>query len=69
MKRTSKCIEKPAAPLNLLDGMSDKQLDQTPMCNTCGWHKGGLDSWDGRACKCGHISATFRTLFSQPEVA
>lgn len=25
-----------------------------PFCNTCGWRKGGLDSWDGKACKCGH---------------
>jgi len=23
-----------------------------PFCNTCGWRKGGLDSWNGRACKC-----------------
>lgn len=22
-------------------------------CVVCGWRKGGLDSWDGRACKCG----------------
>lgn len=25
-----------------------------PFCKTCGWRKGGLDSWDGRSCKCGH---------------
>jgi hypothetical protein len=24
-----------------------------PFCNICGWRKGGPDSWDGRACKCG----------------
>ena len=24
-----------------------------PFCNVCGWRKGGIDSWDGRACKCG----------------
>jgi hypothetical protein len=24
-----------------------------PMCNACGWRKGGTDSWSGRACKCG----------------
>jgi len=23
-----------------------------PYCNVCGWRKGGLDSWNGRACKC-----------------
>ena len=21
-------------------------------CDRCGWRKGGLDSWDGKACKC-----------------
>src|SRR6516165_10800003 len=25
-----------------------------PFCSTCGWRKGGIDSWDGRRCKCGH---------------
>lgn len=25
-----------------------------PFCHTCGWRKGGLDSWDGNACKCGY---------------
>lgn len=25
-----------------------------PICNVCGWRKGGVDSWDGRRCKCGH---------------
>lgn len=24
-----------------------------PMCRTCGWSMGGLDSWDGNRCKCG----------------
>lgn len=24
-----------------------------PFCHVCGWRKGGVDSWDGRACKCG----------------
>lgn len=23
-----------------------------PFCRVCGWRKGGLDSWDGVACKC-----------------
>lgn len=22
-------------------------------CHACGWAKGGKDSWNGRACKCG----------------
>lgn len=25
-----------------------------PFCKICGWRKGGPDSWDGKACKCGH---------------
>jgi hypothetical protein len=54
----------PATTVDLLDGLSDKQLSLTPMCNTCGWRKGGLDSWNGLACKCGHTSATFRALLS-----
>lgn len=24
-----------------------------PWCDRCGWRKGGVDSWNGRACKCG----------------
>lgn len=24
-----------------------------PMCRTCGWSMGGLDSWDGNRCRCG----------------
>lgn len=24
-----------------------------PFCTVCGWRKGGTDSWDGVACKCG----------------
>lgn len=27
-----------------------------PYCNTCGWRKGGVDSWNGTACKCGHTA-------------
>jgi hypothetical protein len=24
-----------------------------PFCMACNWRKGGVDSWDGFACKCG----------------
>lgn len=48
----------------MLAGLSEKQLDQTPMCNVCGWRKGGLDSWNGRACRCGHTSPTFRAILA-----
>lgn len=27
-----------------------------PLCERCGWRKGGVDSWDGKGCKCGHQS-------------
>lgn len=30
-----------------------------PYCNKCGWRKGGIDSWNGRACKCGNSAAPF----------
>ena len=53
---------------DLLAGMSEKELSLTPMCNTCGWRKGGLDSWNGQACKCGHSSATFRALLAAASV-
>lgn len=23
-----------------------------PYCRVCGWRKGGVDSWDGKTCKC-----------------
>jgi hypothetical protein len=23
-----------------------------PFCRKCGWRRGGVDSWDGHACKC-----------------
>lgn len=26
-------------------------------CRICGWRKGGKDSWNGRACKCGYSHA------------
>jgi hypothetical protein len=24
-----------------------------PWCRKCGWRKGGVDSWNGKTCKCG----------------
>lgn len=32
------------------------EFDLRPYCSVCGWRKGGLDSWDGSRCKCGHSS-------------
>ncbi len=31
-----------------------------PWCPACGWRKGGPDSWDGEACKCGHTEPPIR---------
>lgn len=30
-----------------------------PQCHKCGWRMGGVDSWNGRACKCGHYEPPF----------
>lgn len=32
-----------------------------PYCNVCGWRKGGIDSWDGLKCKCGHSEPPMST--------
>jgi len=32
-----------------------------PYCNKCGWRKGGRDSWDGIACKCGESAQPITT--------
>jgi len=31
-----------------------------PNCQDCGWRKGGPDSWNGTACKCGHHAQPIR---------
>lgn len=31
-----------------------------PWCHKCGWRKGGIDSWDGNKCKCGHSEPPYR---------
>lgn len=25
-----------------------------PFCGKCGWRMGGIDSWNGRQCRCRH---------------
>ena len=45
--------------------MTREQLALRPMCRRCGWAQGGLDSWDGRACKCGISSPTFGDLLRE----
>lgn len=43
--------------------MSDQQHTKEsaepiyPLCKTCGWRMGGIDSWNGLACKCGKMSS------------
>lgn len=33
------------APFTLIEPVHE-------FCNVCGWRKGGIDSWDGKRCKC-----------------
>ncbi len=33
-----------------------------PYCNVCGWRKGGVDSWNGFACKCGFSDPVIKHL-------
>jgi hypothetical protein len=33
-----------------------------PYCMRCGWRKGGADSWNGRACKCGHSEPVIQMI-------
>ena len=36
---------------------AEKALNELrPLCEKCGWAKGGLDSWNGHACKCGEYA-------------
>lgn len=37
-----------------------------PYCQACGWRKGGPDSWDGKACKCGHREPSIETRMPAP---
>lgn len=52
--------------LDLTAALSDKQLALHPFCRVCGWTKGGVDSWSGGACTCGHREPTFRELLKTP---
>lgn len=35
---------------------------QHPYCQTCGWRKGGVDSWNGDTCKCGHSAPAIKPV-------
>ena len=39
-----------------------------PFCKDCGWRKGGVDSWDGKACKCGHAELPIVTADNGSDV-
>jgi hypothetical protein len=47
-----------APPNGLMSESNQRPLH--PYCNTCGWRKGGPDSWTGFACKCGHSEPLIR---------
>lgn len=36
----------------LQNGTPTRKRHKRPMCQTCGWRRGGVDSWDGVRCKC-----------------
>ena len=38
-----------------------------PFCKECGWRKGGPDSWNGNACKCGHSEPPIRMIQAEPQ--
>jgi hypothetical protein len=50
-------------------GLTDKQLSLRPFCYVCNWRKGGIDSWNGSACKCGKQAPTFGELFDLARTA
>lgn len=51
-----------ARPIGCNEDIADMKIVATndapktvhPLCNECGWRKGGVDSWDGNSCKCKH---------------
>lgn len=36
-----------------------------PYCVKCGWRKGGPDSWNGVACKCGHSEPPIKWVMEE----
>jgi hypothetical protein len=40
-----------------------------PYCNVCGWRKGGTDSWNGFACKCGDSAPAIQPVEPKTEKA
>lgn len=38
---------------------SGTATDKHPFCRVCSWRKGGVDSWNGRTCKCGLSSLPY----------
>jgi hypothetical protein len=47
--------------------MTDMRL--RPFCKRCGWRKGGTDSWNGLACKCGETAAPLEITVYDDAVA
>lgn len=52
--------------MDLRDGLTQQQLALRPMCRKCGWAMGGVDSWNGVACRCGFRSAPYSVLLAPP---
>jgi len=57
MSNTNKNTIKPAVT-KPADPVQTARLH--PFCRRCGWRKGGRDSWDGEACRCGEYEGPAR---------
>lgn len=45
-----------------LSSTNDDPKPLHPFCQRCGWRKGGQDSWDGKACKCGEYEPPIKRI-------
>jgi hypothetical protein len=54
-------------PKVVSDNPDPKRLH--PFCERCGWRKGGVDSWNGHACKCGWYEPPMRRIPDTEEEA
>ncbi len=50
------------SPYLTMKPRSEQDVRLRPFCKTCGWRKGGADSWNGAACKCGHSASPIELI-------
>lgn len=51
--------DRPQPGCESCDKLSRPRQPIHPPCPRCGWRMGGVDSWNGRACKCGKTAAPY----------